>query len=41
MIFWTNVRSEIVDEVGENPGSEQTKCHPEMIANVLILIENT
>ena len=35
MNFMTNSGSKIVDEVGEIPGSGQTKSHPEMIANVL------
>ena len=37
----TNSGSKIVDEVGEITGEGQTKTHPEMIANVLSLIEIT
>ena len=41
MNFLTNSVSKIVDEVGEITGEGQTKTHPEMIANVLSLIEIT
>ena len=41
MKFMTNSESKMVNEVGGIPVAEQTKFHPEMIANVLSLNEMT
>ena len=41
MNFLTNAGSEIVDEVGEIPGSGQTKSYTQMIANFLSMNKMT